>query len=302
MARTATKLILGAPLLALSFLVAVDASMGTPRGRGPGAGRGPVDNEPPGPDAAKERLRAAEQVVDGIELEVLTDDKWATVKRIEKPLLLFGDSTRDNDRGSLWGWGEKGRPLALLELYQNVRDRTKWVFAICNTSGGKVRARRKGAPWWGENDSGVELKDIPGAPAPAAEEPQRQRQLKAVAQKFTGHQFWDPDNSRYELRRLERPLHTYRDEPAGIREGGLFTLANGTNPEIMLFVEARVDPKDGSKPVWQFTVGRLAHAELHLEYDGKEVFTAPRGDRLSASDKPYWVGFIDTSPDAAPGK
>ena len=71
--------------------------------------------------------------------------------------------------------------------------------------------------------------------------------------------------SRYELRRLERPLHTYRDEENGILDGPLYTLANGTNPEIMLFVEARADLKDTSKSSWQFTVGRVSHAELHLE-------------------------------------
>lgn len=192
----------------------------------------------------------------------------------------------------MWGWGRKGRPVALLELFQSTSDRTKWAFAVCNTSGGKVRATRAGKPWWRENDSVAELKDVPGAPVPAADAVQRQRQLKQLVQKFTGHQFWDPDNTKYDLRRLERPLYTYRDEEGGLLEGGLFTLANGTNPEIMLFVEARLEPKDSKKPVWRYTAGRLAHAELHVLYEGKEVCTAPRGHRVSAADKPYWLDFI----------
>jgi hypothetical protein len=252
----------------------------------------------PGTDEAIRR--EAEQVASGIELEVLSDDKWTKVKRIEKAPLFDGDSTRSNDRGSVWAWGEKGRPVALLELWQSMKDRTKWVYTICNTSEGKLRASRGGAPWWQENDSAAELKNIPGAPAPGADSPQRQRQPKLLAQKFTGHEFWDPNNSRFELRRLERPLYTYRDEASGVLEGGLFTVANGTNPEIMFFVEARVDPKDRSKTAWQYTVGRLADAELHMEYDGKEVFNAPRGNRVSAPNKPYWVGFINTALDAKP--
>lgn len=237
--------------------------------------------------------RAAEQIVRGIDLEILREDKWAKVERIEKPLLYYGDPTRNNDRGSVWGWGQKGRPVAVIELYQNLDLRKSWVFAICNTSGGKLRARREGAPWWLENESATELKDIPGAAVPAVEAALRQRQLKLLAQKFSGHQFWDPNNSRYELRLLKRPLYTYRDEAGGVLDGGVFVLANGTNPEILLFVEARLDPKDRSKRVWQYTVGRLAHAELHLKFDGKEVFETPRGDKLSASNQPYWVDFID---------
>jgi hypothetical protein len=77
-----------------------------------------------------------------------------------------------------------------------------------------------------------------------------------------------------------------------VLDGALYTLANGTNPEILLFVEARADPTDESRATWRFAVGRLSHAELHLHYDGKEVFAAPRGDRASGPERPYWLGLI----------
>jgi hypothetical protein len=242
--------------------------------------------------ADEQSRREAERVIRGIELEMLVDDKWTKVERIEKPLLFYGEPTRSHDRGSVWGWGRKGRPVALLELWQNVGNRSRWFFILCNTSGRKLRARRDGDLWWGVNDSAAELKDIPAATAPAADAPLRQRQLKLLAEKFSGHEFWDPNSSRYELRLLKRPLYTYRDEDSGVLEGGLFTLANGTNPEILFFVEARVDPDNRSKRIWQYTVGRLAHAELHLKYDGKEVFEAPRGNKVSGPDQPYWLSFL----------
>jgi hypothetical protein len=244
--------------------------------------------------------REALKLVDGIEVEIWNDEKWSKVKRIEKPVLFYGDPTRNNDRGSVWAWGEKGRPAVLLELYQNISDRRKWVYCMCNTSGGKLRASRNGDPWWRENTSAAELKDVPDAPVPGKDAAPRLRQIKQLAQKFTGHQFWDPNNSRYELRRLEKPLHTYKDEEAGLLDGALYTLANGTNPEILIFLEAKVDPNDKTKTAWQFTTGRLAHAELHMEYDGKEIFTAPRGNDLSGRDKPYWLGFITSAAEEKP--
>ncbi|OWK38350.1 hypothetical protein [Fimbriiglobus ruber] len=244
------------------------------------------------PNVDEEWHKEAEKILNGIELEMLVGENWAKVKRTEKPLLYYSEPTRNHDRGSVWAWGEKGRPVALAKLCQQVGVRSRWKISITNTSGGKLRASRDNARWWLENESAVEFKGILDAPAPATDEQQRQRQLKQMALKFTGHEFWDPDNSRYELRRLERPLHTYKDENGGTQVGALYTLANGTNPEIMLFIEARVDPKNGTKATWQFLVGRLAHAELHLEYDGKEVFTAPRANRLSGPEKPYWLSFI----------
>ncbi|HJZ53992.1 MAG TPA: hypothetical protein VKE74_03500 [Gemmataceae bacterium] len=299
MTRQVIRIAVSACLMIVA-LVVVSAAWADPQKEPPETKK---DKPETGADDADEQYRReAEALVSGIELEALVGDKWVKVKRIEKPLLYFGDPTRSNNRGSVWGWGDRGRPLALLELHQRENDRAKWVYGICNTSGGKLRAKRGGAAWWQENDSAAELKDIPGAPAPAADAPQRARQLKQLAAKFTGHQFWDPNNSRFELRRLDRPLHTYRDEDAGLLEGALYTLANGTNPEIMVFVEARANAKDGSKAVWQYAVGRLADAELHLEYDGKEVFDAPRGNKVLGAAKPYWSGVITTTPDAKPDK
>jgi hypothetical protein len=81
-------------------------------------------------------------------------------------------------------------------------------------------------------------------------------------------------------------------------DGGLFILANGTNPAIPLFVDARVGPKNRSKNVWQYAVRRLSHTELHLEYDGKEACNAPRENRVSASNRPYWLSFIKAALDA----
>jgi hypothetical protein len=243
-----------------------------------------------------------ERIVNKIDVEVQGDDGWVKAERIVKPLLLYGDPTRANDRGSVWGWGDKGRPAALVELYQDTDNRTRWVYAICNTSGKRLRAGMSGSPWWLENASASELKDVPGAPPAAAGPALRQLQLKQIASKFTGHQFWDPNNTRYELRRLERPLHTYRDESIGLLDGGLFTLANGTNPEIMVFVEARRDPKDATKTVWQYAIGRLAHAELHLQYDGKEVFEAPRGNFVAGRNRPYWLGFLTLPFESGPEK
>jgi hypothetical protein len=243
-------------------------------------------------------------LIDGIEVEALVGETWTKVKRVEKPVLYFGDPTRGHNRGSVWLWGEKGRPVAVLELFRNGNAKMAWVCSLCNTSGGKVRASRDGKAWWRENESVIEPKDVPDAPAPAADATVRGRQIKQLAGKFTGHQFWNPDNSRFELRRLEKPLHTYRDPDTGILDGALYTLANGTNPEVLLFLEARANPKDAAKPVWRFAVGRSSHAEMHLLYDDKEVFEGPRADRarLSGPDKPYWVITVETAPDAEPKK
>jgi hypothetical protein len=259
---------------------------------------GPADGRAQVPDAPSEIRKAAEQLVDSLELESLQGETWVKAKRIDRPLLFYTDPTRGDDRGFLWAWGDKGRPLAVLEMFQRVDNRATWGGHVTNTSGGKLRAGRLGAPWWLENDSDIAFKDVPAAPPVAAEPALRQRQMKLLAQNFTAWE-WYKTNVRVDLRRLDRPLHTYRDEEAGILEGGLFAFANGTNPEALLFVEARQKAR-GSKPVWQFGVGRSSAAKLNVEHEGKEVYSCPWGDRVTGRDKPFWMASLQFTPPAAP--
>src|SRR5437588_4174539 len=99
----------------------------------------PTDGRGQPPELTSEIRKAAERLVDSLELESLQGETWVKAKRIDRPLLLYTDDTRANDRGSVWGWGEKGRSLALFEIFQKVDDRTIWVTGIHNTSGGKLR-------------------------------------------------------------------------------------------------------------------------------------------------------------------
>jgi hypothetical protein len=101
----------------------------------------------PGANTDEDYRREAEKLVGGIDVELLREEKWVKVKRVEKPVLYFGDATRGHERGSVWVWGEKGRPVAVLELFRD-EGRKKWVCSLCNSSGGKVRASRDGKAWW----------------------------------------------------------------------------------------------------------------------------------------------------------
>jgi hypothetical protein len=56
------------------------------------------------------------------------------------------------------------------------------------------------------------------------------------------------------------------------------------------------------KVVWQYLVGRSTNAEMHLEFDGKEVFEAPRARPGSGVNKPYFNGGISVKSNADPKK
>jgi hypothetical protein len=225
------------------------------------------------------------------QFEGYTKDEWATVPIREKPVMTFSDPTRFDNRGSVWVWGTQGRPNAVAEIYHK-GEAAGWILVGVNVSGGRIKATHNDAPWWRENESITKFKDLPDAPVPADKSVLRQRQIRALSQRFTAHEFWIPGNSRYELRLVDRPLMTYKDEANGILDGAMFTFANGTNPEVLVLLEVRADPDKKKPPRFQVGIDRLTHAEIHVLFDEKEVYSVGRGWQLCAPDKPYFSAEI----------
>jgi hypothetical protein len=210
------------------------------------------------------------------------------VKLYDRPLLTYGDSARANKNGTLWAFGQSGRPLALLELYQGVQPRASWIHAVTLTSGKLVTMKTPTATAWVPKKSQIEPTPLEGVAPPAAREPARLRQMKDLARRFTAHEFWDPDNSRFELRLLVAPVLRYSDGDAQIQDGAVFVLAHGTNPEVILLIEALGKSVEESR--WHYSLARLGSAEMHVELDGKEIWTVGRTPGVVGQPvDPYWL-------------
>jgi hypothetical protein len=228
--------------------------------------------------------------VSAITVDLLEGDGVRTIERVADPVLRFEEPTRANEKGSVWVWGATGRPAATLELFYGAN--LGWTFAVNSLAAGPLRAQRNGVPWWQPEKTDLSFSALPDAPPPAATDRARLLQLRALARRFSAHEFWDPNNSRFDLRLLPQPVHRYADEKSGLLDGALFVFANGTNPEVFLLLEA-VQEKD--RTFWQYGAARTGHAEMHLWFDGNELWTAPRAGVLSRNDA-YWLDFERVTP------
>src|SRR3954451_8916133 len=99
---------------------------------------GPANRRAQASDAPSEVRKSAEQLVDSLDLEALRGETWFKAQRIDRPLLFYTDPTRGDDSGFLFGWGDKGRPLAVVEMYQKTANRSVWDAHVTNTSGGRL--------------------------------------------------------------------------------------------------------------------------------------------------------------------
>jgi hypothetical protein len=244
----------------------------------------------------KARLRRATEHIKEFDMRVVgkdvegkdTENAAEVVELVEQPLLIFGDTVRLHENGTLWAFGKSGRPVAFVELFQG-RGSANWARAVTLTSQtrGFVMVAPGGTRWTPQTTQ-IDPVVIPGSNAPAANETVRLRQMKDLARRFTAHEFWDPNNSRFELRLLVQPVHRYSNTKAGLHDGTAYILAHGTNPEIVLLIEALGEKLEASR--WHFSLARSGSAELHVEIDGKEVWKQGRTPGVFGQPTdPYWM-------------
>ena len=223
-----------------------------------------------------------------LQVELVAASKNGTLKLSERPFLTFGDPARGNEAGTLWAWSNGGRPIAMMELYRATGDDQPWVHALTMTSPQLIRMTSKTGATWTPKKSDFEPRELPGDIAVGDKQVLRLRQMKEQARRFAAHEFWDPNNSRFELRLLTQPVHRYADAANKLIDGAVFVFAHGTNPEVLLFIEAV--GSDAVSAKWQYACFRLGSAELHVELDNHKVWQRDRTPGVVGTpNDSYWL-------------
>jgi len=136
---------------------------------------------------------------------------------------------------------------------------------------GPLSAKFHGKPVWKTTEPGIRFADVPNAPAVAATDVQRQVQIKQLAKEFFGVGKYRRDPNDIDLRLLPQPVYRYAALKQGVIAGGVFAFVQGTDPDILLLIEAR--GKDVAAARWQFAAARMhSVAVLRLWHQEKTVW------------------------------
>jgi hypothetical protein len=249
-------------------------------------------DEPPGETGRADRLQAMRAIADQITIDSLAPERRRREERIAEPVYRYNDPARVFSDGTVWAWGRSGRPVALLTVAsaRGPQGNLYWLGELTSLAPVPLASAVPGSGFWAPAGPGVEPRPIPQAPPPADSEAKRLRQMKELARRFRAFEFFaartSPTTERYELRLLPQPIHRYADRDSGLIDGTMFFITYGTNPEIVLLVEAR--RTGGAEPVWSYGLARIAGAELHVELDEREIWTRSKEMGPGARD-PYWI-------------
>lgn len=237
-----------------------------------------ADDDP----TAERALRRAEmrRRAESLQLELSGQKTDRQPKLLKDPLLRFDDPTRSFYDGALWAWGNRGRPQVIvsIEKYEKV-----WAYELVSLTAEPFALKTESDWTWSPTDP--PFVEQPLAAAAVGETAAlRKKQARELSRRFEAAEFVGENETRTVLRLVPRPIFEYGDPEAALLSGAMFIFANGTNPEVLLLLEAQSD--GGDKPQWQFAFVPLSTAPLEALLAGKTVWTAT-AQRKPQAQRPY---------------
>jgi len=209
----------------------------------------------------------------------------AEAKLLETPLLRWTNPVEDATDGAVFIWvTDGGCPLAMACLYE-FPGRKRVDHEFVSLSAEPLTAVRQGHIVWTPEKNSVQFLRLPGkVEPPAGKAAQRLTQMRQMAQRFGGSvDIWQ--RGKTVLRVLPKPLYRYGNDDSAVLDGAVFSLTPGTDPEILLILEARASV---DVPAWHYAAARLSSNPLELQLDEKPVWKVEaKWERNESPAQPY---------------
>jgi hypothetical protein len=239
-----------------------------------------IGDEPPA-EAEDASRKTLERIVKGYEL--FLGAKGVPLEMESEPVLRWPNSTRDTHEGATFVWTLDGRPEAVACVWENGGF---WAHAFHSLSESKLVAKYNRSTIWQTDKPGLEFTRFPEAPEPADSAAKRLVQMKELARRFRCA-LTEAAKKSEELRFLPHPLYRYKTERKDLIDGGLFAYVQGTDPEVLLVLEAAV--RDG-KSEWRYVLTRRTGMAVEADLDGKSIWSVPVSN--GASNAAWFVGYL----------
>ncbi len=242
-----------------------------------GAPRADNADDAAGKDLRKRRMDDMRRRAQSTIVFRIDGEKRTRADLVAEPVLRFSSDYFGIIDATFWLYGTKGRPVAAqaIELFRPP-ILLGYYYCLESLIDQPIEVRWPGQPEWSSTKPGLQMSLLPDTPRPASSEAARTRQIKAIAHRFacTRIDFNGVSRVRAENRIFSQPIYRYRDPDGGIQDGAILVgVETGTSPDFLILLEAR--GTDLEHASWYYGPRRTTTGELHLRFDGKEVWSVP---------------------------
>ena len=219
-------------------------------------------------DAMKAAMRGYEVTRDGVPpvaINVQAD-----------PVFRSGKQNGNFFDGAVFLWADEvGRPEAAMEVFlvgEKDAPHGKWIHEFTSLAPGKLTAKRDGKPRWEPAEPGLKFAPIPDAVQPASTPVQRLAQIRELASQFKADDDYGNTGKWNVLRQLTQPIARYGKAGSSVEDGALFAFVEGTDPEVLLFIEAR----PGANGLeWQYALAPMGCWAVRVKLKDQPVWDLP---------------------------
>lgn len=208
------------------------------------------------------------------------------------PLIHYSDQIRNLPESTLWVWQIDQVPVLFCKVERMENKQTgavTWQYCCVPTSLDKADVTWKRDYRWRAKDPGFKWVAVADMAVPHRQEGVRLTQLRDIARNFVGEVTGGPGAGSQQSRLLPRPLHRFASPETKVVDGAVFGLtSNGTNPDVLLIVEALKEPVDGSS--WRYAVVGMTGDEVSVKFKNKSVWSKPY--TRSPGDHKSWLWYL----------
>ena len=244
---------------------------------------------PPSPEVREAWRREMQRRARALQLARMDRDESVPVELLPAALHHYDDPDRDLHEATLWAWGREGRPVALaaMEFYSRPAAGVNAVYELVSLADSPLRAESTAGVWhWSPLQPGVVLHEFLGAGAAANTEVERLQQIRDLTKRLAAFEVVGPEQQRVELQLLAEPVHRYADASCGLLDGAILVFTHGSNPEIVLLIEAWGQGTSAAK--WHYGLARLSSGRLSVSLGGQDVWEQAATALLTPQEN-YWT-------------
>jgi hypothetical protein len=201
----------------------------------------------------------------------LGDRQSTSLALTSTPVLRWGNPAANGEDGAVFVWLKQGRPEVIGTFFTYRRASTGEIVlkhSLHSLASQSITADYREQRIWSPKSPGVQFRPVPGAPPPAETARLRLLQMKSLAKEFSG-KLVDLKGASFDLRLLPQPLIRYEPSGANVLDGAIFALAEGTDPQALVLIEARISRGTSQ---WEYAFARFHFASLWGYHRDKEVW------------------------------
>lgn len=210
-----------------------------------------------------------------------------TAKFRKDPVLRFTNPVSGVVDGGLFVWLDEFEcPVAIAQIFIIPKTEKLWLHEFQSLTTESLNFVYEGRTVWAPKSAGVKFESIPKVNEPSNKVPARLTQMRQIASRFSVKDDFEGAKAD-ELRLLPQPLVRYSNEK--VLDGGLFVYAHGTDPELLLLIEAQKPPKgNDDRPQttveWRVALAPMTAYAMTAKLDNRDFWSVEWRQAPATSD------------------